>query len=466
MSKTSDKCCAVELERTYDAIIVGAGIAGLTAAYTLDENGLDTLVLESNDYAGGRIRTIHYGDVYAESGALVVTEEEPETLELLQKLGRDEFIELGLHGAEIFFGKKFVKLSRVDAGIGSLKDIASLFRLFRASLADGGKTLPVPGPRFYLAYRRALRAMNDLSKNIEFPYKPYLHEEADKISFGQFLDRFHPDLKAYVDLQLKVTAGALSDEISLYWGLVTFNWNIDGKFYFLRGGTSRLPEAIASALSERVQLGAKVESVSETESCTEVKFVCRGGKIHTARAQKVVMATPPSVVLKLAEGLNEEKKNALAAVRFGAYIPVQLHCRTRFWQDRISTGYLNSAGLVFADLVDGTRAQAGQDGILIAFIGGPEAARLIDAPESEIIEETLRDLALIFPNFESEIIKIRVFKWREAIPYLDTETGHRLETLRRPHGKIHFCGDYTQGAGINDSVVSGQLAASQILERK
>ena len=466
INETSKKCLPIRLDRTFDALIIGAGIAGLAAAHKLVSAGADTIILEANDYAGGRIRTIRYEDVYAEAGALVVTDEEHETLDLLRNLDRESLIELGLHGAEIFFGKRIVHLSRIDAGIGNLKDIASLFRMLRAGLSDGGRTLPLPGPGLYLAYRRALRAIREGSEKIEFPYQPYLHEEADKLSFGQFLDRFHPKLKPFFDLQLKVTAGALSDEISLYWGLVTFHWNVQGKFFFLRGGTSVLPEAIASVLGERLQLGVKVQSVIQTPSAAEVSFACSCGSTHTIRARAVVMATPPRIVLDLVKELEPRKRTALAAVRFGAYIPVQLYCRRRFWEKHIRTGYLNSAGLVFADLVDGTREQSGESGVLIAFIGGPEATRLIDAPESEILAEVRRDLKIIFPDCDSEIIEARVFQWNEAIPYLDPETGHRLEELRRPQGQIYFCGDYTQGAGINDAVVSGQLAAQQILEAR
>ena len=164
------------------------------------------------------------------------------------------------------------------------------------------------------------------------------------------------------------------------------------------------------------------------------------------------------------ENLETQKKEALAAVRFGAYIPVHLYCRSRFWEKQIKTGYLNCAGLVFADLVDATRGQSGPSGVLNAFIGGPEATRLINAPESEIIAEVRRDLSIIFPDCEKEIIETRVFRWNEAIPYLDPGTGHRLEELRRPEERIYFCGDYTQGAGINDAVVSGQFVAEQILD--
>ena len=277
MTEIPEKSCPIQLDRTYETIVIGAGIAGLTAAYSLASSGSDILVLEANEYAGGRIRTIHYKDVYAESGALVVTEEEQETLGLLQSLDCDSLIELGLHGAEIFFGKKISYLSRIDLEVKNFADLVSLFRLLAAGLFDRGRTLPVPGPGLYLAYRRVLRAMRKHGAEIEFPYQPYLQKETDQISFGQFLDSFHPHLRPYFDLQLKVTAGALSDEISLFWGLVTFHWNIDGKFYFLRGGTSVLPENIASSLGNRLHLGIKVLSVADNPAFAEITFACLCG---------------------------------------------------------------------------------------------------------------------------------------------------------------------------------------------
>jgi oxygen-dependent protoporphyrinogen oxidase len=40
-----------------DAVVVGAGITGLTCAYRLQKLGIDTLLLESSDRVGGVIRT-------------------------------------------------------------------------------------------------------------------------------------------------------------------------------------------------------------------------------------------------------------------------------------------------------------------------------------------------------------------------------------------------------------------------
>src|SRR5213594_2311214 len=57
----------------YDVLIIGAGPAGLSAAYSCDELGLDTLVLEQNEEVGGQLLWIHnsidnYLGVHADNG--------------------------------------------------------------------------------------------------------------------------------------------------------------------------------------------------------------------------------------------------------------------------------------------------------------------------------------------------------------------------------------------------------------
>lgn len=54
---------AVEPSTDHDVVIVGAGAAGLYAAYTLDNLGYDVLILEATDRHGGRVHSGMLGDV-------------------------------------------------------------------------------------------------------------------------------------------------------------------------------------------------------------------------------------------------------------------------------------------------------------------------------------------------------------------------------------------------------------------
>ena len=442
-------------------VVVGAGIAGLAATYELQKRGFDVVLLEAQNYAGGRIRTVHADGYHAESGASVVTTSETETLTLLKELSVGPLIDLGLHGLDLFFGRQFVRLGRLDGRVRDPRDLWSLLSFFTA-MATSGEKKTFPQISLLQGYRAALKAIEQEQSFLHFPYDSKARPDWDTTTFADFLDRFHPSLRTFVDIQLKVTAGEAADQISLFWGLVTFNWNIDGSFYWINGGASSLPLAVAKQLGNRIRLNSPVKSVSTDHSMVRVQYETEAGPA-TLSADAVLFAAPPSAVLSMVESISERKKEALAGVRFGSYLVAHFVCRKRFWTGKIKSGYLNCGTTVFADILDSTKGQEGEGGILTAFIAGPEARRLIDAPDSTIICEVVRDLDRVFPGFIRETTNCLVDRWREAIPYFHPGYGGFIEELKQPEGRLFFCGDYTQGAGIQDAVVSGLRAAEQIV---
>jgi monoamine oxidase len=449
---------------TYDVVVVGAGVAGLTAARTLSRSGASVCVLEAASRVGGRICTETFGDLHAEAGAMVVSDDEPEVLALLADLGLDRFVQLGAHGCDLYLNGRFLRLSRVDGRISSPRDAVSLLRLAASSWLPSRRSLPPLGWRAWRAFRRALADIARERSRITVPYQPDLHPRWNEQTFGSFLDRYHPGIKPYVDVQLKVTAGELADRISLFWGLVTFHWNVDGRFCIPRDGMSSLTDALAANLGESVRLNHRVVSIESHSG----GLTCR---VETAAGERVVcgraavVATPAGAALGFLKAAPAWKREALEAVPYGAYLPVLLHARNRFWTKRIPSGYLNCSGTVFADLMDGTRGQPGAEGVLICFLAGDEARQLVASPDEEIISRVQSDLTSLFPGCPDQVLQWRVARWQHGIAYYPPGFAETLRALRRPHDGIHYAGDYTQGAGINDAVVSGKMAADSILGR-
>src|SRR5258705_13467762 len=74
-------------DNTYDVVVVGAGMAGLTAARALAEAGLKVLVVEAQDRIGGRIWTRHVVDEAIELGAEFIHGRPPELWALIDEAG-------------------------------------------------------------------------------------------------------------------------------------------------------------------------------------------------------------------------------------------------------------------------------------------------------------------------------------------------------------------------------------------
>jgi oxygen-dependent protoporphyrinogen oxidase len=73
-------------------IVVGAGIAGLTAAYLLQQAGADVLVLECRPRPGGRMLTVDWEGFRVDPGAKFVTTSDKYLLEMVRQLGLEEQI--------------------------------------------------------------------------------------------------------------------------------------------------------------------------------------------------------------------------------------------------------------------------------------------------------------------------------------------------------------------------------------
>jgi monoamine oxidase len=76
----------------YDALIIGAGYAGLTAAFKLHQAGKKLLILEARDRVGGRVYTKHFSDgTYIDLGAQWAGPTQDKLYQLAREMGVSTF---------------------------------------------------------------------------------------------------------------------------------------------------------------------------------------------------------------------------------------------------------------------------------------------------------------------------------------------------------------------------------------
>lgn len=95
-------------------LVLGAGLAGLCAAYRLTREGLDVVVLEAQDRPGGRVQTVREGFAdggYAEAGAVRIPDSHVHTNRYIAEFGlSDKLFEYRDTGRQLWYldGRRFV----------------------------------------------------------------------------------------------------------------------------------------------------------------------------------------------------------------------------------------------------------------------------------------------------------------------------------------------------------------------
>ena len=90
-----------------DFLVVGAGVAGLTFACSVLDEGSNAVVVERNDFVGGLARSYQYGDFIFDTGPKRFHTDDKEVLDFLLKILGDDTIVVDRSSAVHLFGRYF-----------------------------------------------------------------------------------------------------------------------------------------------------------------------------------------------------------------------------------------------------------------------------------------------------------------------------------------------------------------------
>ena len=429
-----------------DVLIIGAGAAGLMAAYTLSKAGKKVTVLEACNRTGGRIRTLDNTQFFnhAELGAEFVHGDLPVTLSLLNEAN----IPYYPAGGEMwqYSNGTFSK----DAGM--IADWPLLMEKLNALKVD--MTLDA--------------FLEQHFTGVEFDA---LKDSVRKYAAGY--DTGDPALMSVLSLR---NEWQNEDESAQH--------RIEGGYCTL---ISHLVTAIKAAGSF-IYLNAPVTHISWMAG--NVKATIADGEIH--EAAKVIMAIPLGVwqAPKTAKGVItfepaiEPQMQALQKMGFGAIIKVLLQFDEAFWEDQV-TEELAGHSLTNMDFLFSEEAiptwwtQAPQHWpLLTGWLGGPAAKAWNDKPAEEILHNSLQSLGNIFNRstdwLKAHLVASHVANWT-ADPYIygsyayDTvHTTQSLQLLNQPiEEALYFAGEFMyQGAAmgtVEAALTSGRDVAERLI---
>lgn len=448
-------------------IVVGAGLAGLAAAYELTQAGHDVRVLEARTRAGGRVYTLReqFPDgLYAEAGAEAFYPVEPDFAMRYIKLLELPVAQYGLQGlASLYYfsGKR-------------IKDTETPEVEWPLSLTPEEKTLGLPGMR-----RTYIEpAAEELVKAAQAGWPHDVTEKYDRISFAELLRQ----------------RGASSDAVEL---LRIIDWDFVGEgadnysaldlrgqvynvqaivrtfakgFYTIQGGNDLLPRALASRLADRIQYGAPVVKIERDARSIRIVYL-QASAPRTITADYLVCAIPFSVLrhVEVSPPFSPEKQKSISELLYASVCSVQLQCKRKFWIEQGFSGY-TATDLPITYFWESTASQAGPRGILRCYVMGPHARQLATMSQGERIAFCLEQAKKVFPeikeNFEGSASKCwghGAYSW-----FQPGQMTSLLPHIARPEGRVHFAGEHTASmflrGSMQSALESGIRAAREINE--
>jgi phytoene dehydrogenase-like protein len=404
-----------------DTLIIGAGLAGLSAAVRLHDAGREVLVLEAADAVGGRVRTDKVDGFLLDRGFQVYLDAYPEAGALLDLEALD--------------------LQRFEPGAlvwknGKSRRLMDVFRRPRALLSSAFQPIGTPLDKLLVAKLRA-RLLRKTQEEIW---------SAPESTTADYLRRFGFS-KGMIDLFFRGFYGG----IFLEEHLVTSSRMFEFTFGMFSRGNATLPaagmQAIPDQLAARlpagtIRFGCPVESLSGTT------VLAAGREIS---ANHVILATDGSRAARLLpERITAPRWNGTTCLYFSAPEPPYPDALIMLKGDR--EGLINN--LCVPSNVSASYAPTGK--ALISVSLGHTTGM-----GEDLVGAVKTELYAWFGPVVDKWRLLKAFHLPLALPI--EPPGHAAKTAQ--NGSVQVCGDFLSSASIEGAVRSGKTVAEEILAR-
>ncbi len=450
--------------RTTDVVVVGAGLAGLTAARELVAAGRDVVVLEARDRVGGRTLNHDLGEgKVVEAGGQFVGPTQDHILALAKQVGVGTFPAYD-QGASVYVS-------------------GTRTRRYGGDIPPDLLALPDLGV--------AMHRIDQLVKEIpvDAPWRAPKARQWDGMTFETWIRRTTAGSGALdlVNVLLgSAYGGSAADASLLYslWYIATFGNEVtpgtlergfavaggaqESRF---AGGSHLISQRIGDELDGRVVLSSPVRAIDQDGSGVAVT-----SDVDTWHAKQVVVAVPPVLAARIAwHPLLPPQQDALfSRMAFGALMKCEAVYPEPFWRaDGLNGQGVFRRGSPICSMFDNTPPDGGP-GVLMGFLGGPQWHAWASRPPRERRAAVLRAFATVAGKdalrpvdyFEQDWT---TEEWTRGGPTSVVGPGvlTALGPWRdRPFGRVHWAGaehsDHWNGY-MDGAVRSGETAARAVL---
>lgn len=442
--------------------IIGAGIAGLTAAYQLKKLGINANVYEATGRAGGRILTVENAvldGAYVDFGAEFIDSIHKDLLSLAKELKVDL---LDLHADTLISKAYFFEGKRMEE-----KDIVEALQPFAERLTKDIDSIP-----------------EDLHYNNSEAF-----QHLDEQSISEYLKGIGMDgwLLRFFEMAMEGEYAMEASEQSSLNLLIMLStpiaydehYHLLGNYhevYKFKGGSQKFIDTLEAQVKEAIHLGWVLKELNKVENHYELSFE-GSQKIEVIKADHVVLSIPLKVLpmVKMNFNFPERKQQWINEAGFGNAVKMAMGFKKRVWREQGFQGY------TFSDQYETTFWDSSQlvdvEGGSLTFAGGGNSAeQLASLSFADIKTKWLSGAEKIYPGVSAEYNdKISKFVWATHPFAKGSYTAYKAGQWSKfagveaePFENILFAGEHCSVAHqgfMNGAAETGRKAAEEIARR-
>lgn len=442
------------------AIVVGAGLAGLSCAYRLQQAGWRVTVLEAGDRVGGRVLTKRADGHLYDVGPTLVSDKYTEYLKLIDELGlSDRVVPSSTLVGVVSAGPDGNRLHILDAA----RPIRSFART-RLLSASAKLKLIARG-------RALLKPLHKLN-----PYELSNKVHYDTESMQSYLDRvfgseLNESLLAAVARGVTLSTPQEASVIEFFAGAAAAT----GKMVNIVGSLDLLPDALAEHLD--VRLNAPVAEIVRDGAGAGSGVTVHFGSGQVEHADACIITTPFADAVELYPTLKEAGSELLSATHYTGCYTLALRYDRRPPPERepyivmVPKAASAEVAAVFLEHVKAPdRAPEGESQFLIFYnlADDPPDGGFAAWSDERLLEVGRRFVEEIFPEVAGGFLGSQVTRWDYAAHKGNVGYYAALDSFLSSHPKddpVQVAGDWMSVAGQESAVVAGVQAAARVSAR-
>ena len=451
---------------TPPVLIVGAGIAGLTAGYRLVQAGVPVNIVEARSSVGGRMRTLPKAagtPIVAELGGEFINTDHVCMLSLAQELG---FV--------------LVDLLAVDQGL--IQDTYFL---------EGRRVSLEEIIRDFVPVAQQVEADLELIDNFEdYTTADEPTIAIDNISLTQYLDQIPttPTVRQLLRIAYTIEFGLNAEEQSPL-NLIYFIGTEPGTFevygssderFYIDGGAGQVTQRLGQLLGGFIETTTVLEAIRSLSDGRYQVSLRSGNSSFERTYERVILTVPFSVLrnIQIDVDLSPVKRQAIDTVGYGTNTKIITGYTEKVWRTRF-----NSRADVFSDLgfqntweSSASRYSPGSIGLITNYTGGSQGVASGSGTAEDQAQQFRSQFNLVFPGINSVAIPDKAVRayWTGSPFSLGSYMCYRPGEFTRFYGvegervgNLFFAGEHTSfeyQAYMEGGCETGELVAAEILD--